>query len=149
MDAGEPSHPWRIPFGVGDDLDPFGLQHRHQVVQSLDAEVQAPLLLGREVVGVRLERRKHCRTGLLIPHPVLAPAHAEMLRVPLGQRLGILRAEHEAAYAGHTHGRPFLIRTAKLMHGSTAGNAWAVLLDACSLSPAERRAEGILERADY
>jgi hypothetical protein len=37
----------------------------------------------------------------LVPQSILAAADAEMLGIPGGQRLGVLRAEEDAADAGH------------------------------------------------
>src|SRR6476619_5323268 len=92
-DAREPPNTRRIPLGVRDDLDAVGLEGRDQGVESVDPEVEHPLLAGREVVGVRCEGREDGRAGLLFPDAHLATTHAQMLGIPGGERLGVPRPE--------------------------------------------------------
>src|SRR3954468_24359056 len=86
----------RIAFGIvdagkaADALVGFDLWHvdarlakpLNKVVESLDAKVDHPLLVGGKIIGVRRERRKDGVARLLRPMAVVAAADAEMLAIP-------------------------------------------------------------------
>src|SRR5947209_17549315 len=107
----------RIAFGIVDSgetadafhlLDLWHVETRlpkllNQFVEPVDAEVDHPLPVGREIVGVRLERRKDRCAGLLIPHPMVAAADAQLIAIPLLERVRVLRPEEQAANSGHRH----------------------------------------------
>src|SRR5437763_17100629 len=51
----------------------------NQLVEAIDAKVDHPLLVGGEVIGVSREWREDGGSRLLLPHPIIAAAHTEML----------------------------------------------------------------------
>src|SRR5438270_3145877 len=107
----------RIPFGIVDprkSADAFHLidlgnidarlaKLLNQFVECFDAEIDHPLLVGGEIIGVRRERREDGGPRLLLPHPIIAAADAEMLAIPALERLRVLRPEEQAANSAHRH----------------------------------------------
>ena len=81
-------------------------QFVEKLVQALDAQVQHELAIGREVIGVRRERREDGGAGLLFPHAPVVAADAEMVAIPALQRVGVLRPEEESANSGDPHHLP-------------------------------------------
>ena len=94
-DAGETAGLRRIPFGTGFDGDTGRCELRHEGIEIIDAEIDHPLLVGREIIGGGRERGEDGDPCLLTPEI----GDAEMVGIPLGQSLGVLGAEEDAANA--------------------------------------------------
>jgi len=100
---------------LGVDSHTVGLEFLQQAVDVLHTQVQHEGLLGIEVVAVALERRENRGSGILLPDPtVVLVVDAEVLMVPLGKRLVVVRAEEESANASDVSGHGVLICGAKL-----------------------------------
>src|SRR4051794_8498384 len=108
VELGEPADAGRVPFGVRDDLDPARGEGGLHPIEAVYPEVQLPLLRGRDLIGVHVVWREDRRARLLVPHPVVAAADAEMLGIPGGQRIWVPCAEEETTDAGHAHVCPLV-----------------------------------------
>ena len=80
-------------FGI--DAHAVCFQLLQQAIHVGYAQVQHELLLVvAEVIGVALERREHCRAGILLPDiAVRLIVDVEVFVVPAGKRFVIVRAE--------------------------------------------------------
>src|SRR6185369_15668939 len=115
VDSSEPPDPHRIPFFIGDDVDPCSAQVREQAVEVANPEVHHRRAVEREIVAVLLEGFEHHRAALVEPHPFVrlatfihpaAAADAEMLTVPGLERRRILGAEEISPHSDYGHFYP-------------------------------------------
>src|SRR5260221_5930017 len=74
-----------------------------ELVETIDAQVDHPLLVGGEIVSVRRERREDGVAGLLRPVTIIPAADAEMLAIPALERVRIIRPKEQSANSGHRH----------------------------------------------
>src|SRR5437763_15257660 len=107
----------RIAFGIVDaretpnafhlldlgNIDARLAEPLNQLVEAIDAQIDHPLLVGREIAGVRSEGREDRIAGLLRPMPIVAAADAEMLAIPAFERVRVLRPEEQSANSSHRH----------------------------------------------
>src|SRR4051794_19650662 len=103
VDAGEAPGRGIVPFRLGDHLDAGIAELRQQLVDPVDPQVEHPLALGREMIGVGWKGREDGGAGLLLPHAPVAASDAEMLAIPLPKRFRIARAKEESAYSSDRH----------------------------------------------
>jgi|tagenome__1003787_1003787.scaffolds.fasta_scaffold20985819_2 hypothetical protein len=103
-EAGEPAVGVRLVVHL--DRDAHVAQLRHHRVEVVDPEVHAPGVgaESRALPVLSTERREHRRAALLVPRVVFGglgwEPDAEVLGVPLRERLGIVGAEEEASDPG-------------------------------------------------
>src|SRR5947209_7946686 len=107
----------RIAFGIvdpretADPLHFLDLGHvdarlakpLNQFVEPFDAQIDHPLLVGGEIAGVRSEWREDGGPRLLLPHPIIAAAHTEMLAIPALERVRVLCPEEQSANSSYRH----------------------------------------------
>jgi hypothetical protein len=112
VEAGEPAGGGVVPLGASLAGDLRGAQRRQHRIQIPHPQVEHPLLVRREVVGVRRDRREHHRAALDQQGPLIGRsgafdcatgADAEMLAVPGRQRIRIVRPEEQAPYPEYRH----------------------------------------------
>src|SRR5260221_12226229 len=72
-----------------------------ELVETLDAQVDHPLLVGGEIVRVRRERREDGVAGLLRPGTIIPAADAEMLAIPALYPVRISLPEDQYGKCGH------------------------------------------------
>lgn len=89
MDAREPPRLGRVPFRVGGDRDPCAAQRRQKLVELSEPEFHHPRLVGRKIAGVGRKRQKRGRAGLLDPLRRIIAAYAQMLAIPIAERLRV------------------------------------------------------------
>src|SRR5437868_9996306 len=103
VDAGEAPDAGIIPLGPGDDLDARLTQPGEEILEAVDAQVEHHLPVGREIVAVGWKGREDRRSGLLLPHAIVAAADATMIAIPDPERVRVARPEEQTANPRHRH----------------------------------------------
>src|SRR5437868_9781852 len=103
VDAGEAADARIIPLGLGDDLDARLAQTGEEIFKAVDAQVEHHLPVGREIVAIGWKGREDGRSGLLLPHAIVAAANAEVIAIPYPERVRVARPEEQTANPRHRH----------------------------------------------